>query len=55
MNKQGFIEFNTRFSPEKTVKVESYARTIRILEEALLHQNTIDLYGPLYDFSDDQE
>ena len=56
MNRQGFIEFNTRFSPENSVKADNYARAIRILEEALPHQNTIDLLGQsLCDFTDDQE
>jgi len=53
MNRQGFIEFNTRFSPENSGKADSYARAIKILDEVLPHQNTIDLHGQsLYDISD---
>jgi putative restriction endonuclease len=50
MDRQGFIDFNTRFSPENSRKATSYAQAIRILDEVLVHQNVIDLHGQsLYD------
>lgn len=53
MDRQGFIEFNTRFSAENSGKADSYARAIKILDEVLPHQSTIDLRGQsLYDISD---
>ena len=53
MDRQGFIEFNTRLSPENSGKADSYARAITILDEVLVHQNVIDLNGrSLYELSD---
>lgn len=53
MDKQGFIDFNTRLSPENSGKADSYARVIRILDEVLAHQDLIDLHGrSLYDVRD---
>ena len=53
MNKQGFIDFNTRLSPENSGKADGYARAIRILDEVLSHQELIDLHGrSLYDVRD---
>jgi len=53
MNRKGFIDFNTRLSPENSGKADSYARAIKILDEVLQHQNAIDLHGQsLYDISD---
>ena len=53
MDKQGFIDFNTRLSPENSGKADSYARAIRILDEVLAHQDLIDLHGrSLYDVRD---
>lgn len=53
MDKQGFIDFNTRLSPENSRKASSYAMAIRILDEVLPHQSVIDLHGrSLYDISD---
>lgn len=53
MDKQGFIDFNTRLSPENSGKADSYARAIRILDEVLAHQDLIDLHGRLlYDVRD---
>ena len=53
MDKQGFIEFNTRYSPENSRKASSYAQAIRILDEVLPHQNVIDLHGQsLYEIHD---
>lgn len=53
MNKQGFIDFNTKLSPENSGKADSYARAIKILDEVLPYQNEIDLQGrSLYDISD---
>ena len=50
MDRQGFIDFNTRLSPENSRKASSYAQAIRILDEVLVHQNVIDLHGQsLYD------
>ena len=50
MDRQGFIDFNTKFSPENSRKATSYAQAIRILDEVLVHQNVIDLHGQsLYD------
>lgn len=53
MDRQGFIDFNTRLSPENSRKAASYAQAIRILDEVLVYQNVIDLHGQsLYDISD---
>ena len=53
MNRQGFIDFNTRLSPENSGKADSYARAIRILDEVLPYQDVIDLHGQsLYDVYD---
>ena len=53
MTRQGFIDFNTRLSPENSRKASSYAMAIRILDEMLPHQSVIDLHGQsLYDISD---
>lgn len=53
MDKQGFIDFNTRLSPENSGKADSYARAIRILDEVLAYQDLIDLHGrSLYDMRD---
>jgi len=50
MDKQGFIDFNTSLSPEKSGKADSYARAIEILDNVLKHQSVIDLDGKsLYD------
>ncbi len=53
MDRQGFIDFNTRFSPKNSRKATSYAKAIRILDELLPHQEMIDLHGQsLYDIRD---
>lgn len=53
MNRQGFIDFNTRLSPENSGKADSYARAITILDEVLRYQKVIDLHGhSLYELSD---
>lgn len=53
MNRKGFIDFNTRLSPENSGKADSYARAIMILDEVLPYQNVIDLQGrSLYELSD---
>jgi Predicted restriction endonuclease len=53
MDKQGFINFNTRFSPENSGKANSYAQAIKILDEVLPYQQVIDLHGQsLYDIHD---
>lgn len=53
MNRQGFIDFNTRFSPENSGKANSYASAIKILDEVLPYQNVINLHGQsLYDIHD---
>ncbi len=53
MDRQGFIDFNTRLSPENSGKADSYARAIMILDEVLPYQNVIDLHDEsLYDISD---
>lgn len=44
MDRQGFIDFNTRLSPDNSGKADSYARAIQILDEVLLHQEIIDLH-----------
>jgi len=50
MDKLGFIDFNTRLSPENSGKADSYACVITILDELLPHPNAIDLTGQsLYD------
>ncbi len=53
MDRQGFIDFNTRLSPENSGKADSYARAITILDEVLPYQDVIDLHGlSLYDITD---
>lgn len=53
MNRQGFIDFNTRLSPENSGKADSYARAIKILDEVLPYQDVIDLHGQsLYDITE---
>lgn len=53
MNREGFIDFNTRLSAENSGKADSYARAIEILDDVLLHQNTINLNGKsLYSVQD---
>ena len=52
MDRQGFIDFNTRLSPENSGKADSYARAIKILDEVLPYQNVINLQGQsLYNIS----
>lgn len=53
MDKQGFIDFNTRLSPENSGKAPSYAVAIKILDNVLQYQSVIDLHGQsLYDVRD---
>ena len=53
MDRKGFIDFNTRLSPDNSGKADSYARAIMILDEVLPYQNVIDLQGrSLYELSD---
>lgn len=53
MDRKGFIDFNTRLSPENSGKADCYARAIMILDEVLPYQNVIDLQGrSLYELSD---
>lgn len=53
MNKQGFVDFNTRFSPENSGKATSYATAIQILDEVLKHQDVIKLHErSLYEIED---
>lgn len=53
MDKQGFIDFNTRLSPENSGKADSYARAIQVLDEVLPYQDVVDLHGQsLYQVSD---
>ena len=53
MTRQGFIDFNTRLSPENSRKASSYAMAIRILDKVLPHQSVIELHGQLlYDVHD---
>lgn len=43
MDRKGFIDFNTRLSPENSGKADSYARAIMILDEVLPYQVVTDL------------
>ena len=53
MDKQGFIDFNTRLSPENSGKAPSYAMAINILDKVLQYQSVVDLHGQsLYDVRD---
>lgn len=53
MDKQGFIDFNTRLSPDNSGKAPSYAMAINILDKVLQYQSVIDLHGQsLYDVRD---
>ena len=53
MDKQGFIDYNIRLSPENSRKAASYAQAIRILDEVLQYQSLIELHGlSLYDVKD---
>lgn len=45
MDRQRFIDFNNQFSPANSGKGNSYAQAIKILDEVLRFQNTIDLHG----------
>ena len=45
MNRQGYIQYNLMLSPENSGKADSYARAIRILEEVLPFQNSVDMRG----------
>ena len=50
MDKQGFIDFNTKLSPENSGKASSYAQAIKILDDVLPYQKVINLNGQsLYD------
>lgn len=50
MDRQGFIDYNTKLSPENSGKANSYAQAIKILDNVLPYQNVIDLNGQsLYD------
>ena len=44
MDRRGFIDFNTRLSPENSGKAASYAQAIRILDAVLMHQHVVDLF-----------
>ncbi len=53
MDRQGFIDFNTRLSPDNSGKASSYATAIKILDEALMYQDEINLHDQsLYDVRD---
>ena len=53
MDRQGFIDFNTRLSRVNSGKADSYARAIKILDNVLPYQNVINLHGQsLYDLHD---
>lgn len=53
MDRNGFVYFNTRLSPENSGKAASYAQAIRILDAVLMHQHVVDLHGrSLYDIHD---
>ena len=53
MDRLGFIDYNTRFSREKSGKAGSYAQAILILDDVLKHQKDVDLNGrSIYDISD---
>ena len=43
MNKQGYIEYNLLLSSNNSGKADSYARALKIIEEILPHQDTIQL------------
>ena len=53
MNRQGFVDFNSRYSTDKSGKASSYARAIEIVDDVLQHQSEIDFKGKsLYDVTD---
>ena len=53
MDRQGFIDFNTKLSPDNSGKANSYAQAIKILDNVLSYQKEIDLKGlSLYDIHD---
>lgn len=53
MDRQGFIDFNARLSPENSGKTQSYNTAIQILDNVLRYQNEIDLHGKsLFDIAD---
>ena len=53
MSRQGYIDYNTRLSTEKSGRTKSYDTAIKILDNVLKHQNKINLHGKsLYDISD---
>lgn len=53
MNKQGYIDFNLMLSPDNSGKADSYARALKIIEELLPYQDSIQLNGKsIYEISD---
>ena len=53
MDRQGFIDYNIRLSPENSGKANSYAQAINILDKVLPYQKVINLNGlSLYDIHD---
>lgn len=53
MDKQGFIVFNTKLSPDNSGRANSYAQAINILDKVLPYQKVIDLKGQsLYDIQE---
>lgn len=53
MNKQGYIEYNLLLSSNNSGKADSYARALKIIEEILPHQDTIQLNGKsIFEISD---
>lgn len=53
MNKQGYIDFNLMLSPDNSGKADSYARALKIIEDILPYQDTIQLNGKsIFEISD---
>ena len=42
MDRKGFIDFNTRLSPENSGKADSYARAIMILDVAMTKKDILN-------------
>lgn len=53
MDRQGYIDFIAKQSPDNSGKAGSYATALEILDEVLPYQHEINLYGQsLYEISD---
>ena len=53
MDKQGYIDYNLLLSSNNSGKADSYARALKIIEDILPYQDTIQLNGKsIFEISD---